>query len=183
MPKDIINSDNVVAIDFSRKKTTPVLLASPEERALNEKKRVLFDKWLAFGCVSVLFDARADNVKVPKEFADRGDLRLNFSYDFMVPDFGFNDVCVWATLSFDSGEFFCSVPWNTVYGLQSEKLHQGAVWFDSFPEDYDQVKVLGFSEDMCEELGNPLAALADEPEAVDASNVVELKFSPDNDTA
>lgn len=181
MPKDINDLNNVVAIDFSKRKVQKPLLSSPEERALNEKKRALFDKWLSYGCVSVLFDARAANVKVPKEFSDRGDLRLNFSYDFLVPDFSFNEVSTWATLSFDSGEFFCSVPWTAVYGLQSEKLHQGAVWFDSFPKDYDQVKVLGFSEDMCEELSLPPENLSAQAEDID--NVVELKFSPDNDNA
>jgi hypothetical protein len=83
------------------------------------------------------------------EFITRGDLRLNFCYDFHIPDFNFNEVGVWATLSFDSGEYFCMIPWEHVYGLQSAKLHQGAVWFESFPEDYDQLEVLGFSPEMC----------------------------------
>ncbi len=183
MPKDLIDANNVVAIDFAKKKSVQTKAISVEERLLNEKKRALFDKWLSFGCVSVLFDARMEGVKVPTEFADRGDLRLNFSYDFMVADFSFNEQQVWATLSFDSGEYFCAVPWKSVYGLQSEKLHQGAVWFDSFPDDYDQVKVLGFSESMCEEFGSPLSGLVEEAEPQEDGNVVQLNFSPDNDSA
>lgn len=187
MPKDSSDSNNVVEIDFSGrntpKKSHP---ASPQDRALSEKKRALFDKWLSYGTVSLLFDARAPGVKVPQEFSERGDLRLNFSHDFLVPDFNYNDMSVWASLSFDSGEFFCLVPWRCVYGLQSEKLNQGAVWFDSFPSDYDQVKVLGFSEEMCEEYPtekSPLVAMSDEAEVGDTDNVVELNFSPGNDTA
>ncbi len=178
MAKNISDSKNVVTVDFSAKSSAKASM-SPEDRSLNEKKKALFHNWLDHGCVTVLFDARASGVKVPKEFAGRGDLRLNFSYDFLVPDFSFDDDNVWATLSFDSGEFYCFVPWRTVYGLQSEVLHQGAVWFDSFPGDYDQIAVLGFNEEMCEEFESLPLPSSDRGEASKIEcNVVELGIVP-----
>lgn len=135
-----IVSDNVVRVDFRNRPAKPVK---------NDNKFELFSDWIKHGIVSVLFDARRGDVKVPLEFSTQGDLRLNFSYDFHVPDFNFNQEGIWATLSFDSGEHFCRVSWASIYGLESAQMNRGAVWFESFPEDYDQEEVLGFSESIC----------------------------------
>lgn len=176
MPKDTdLDLTNVVKVDFKgRQPSLGDVALTPATLTLNEKKWELFRNWLSHGAVSVLFDARKKEVKVPQEFACRGDLRLNFCYDFLIPDFNSNYLGVWATLSFDSGEFFCLVPWESVYGLQSAKLNQGAVWFESFPKDQDQIAVLGFSEDMCESL--PVGDIQ-EIEPTPTNNVVELDFS------
>lgn len=137
--------DNVVRVDFRERSRL-----KPEPVASSKDKQELFSEWIGHGTVSVLFDARKSDVKVPLEFSRQGDLRLNFSYDFHVADFNFNQVGIWATLSFDSGEHFCMVPWTSVYGMQSIRINQGAVWFEDFPKDYDQEDVLGFSEQQTE---------------------------------
>jgi hypothetical protein len=168
---------NVVKVNFKRR----IDLAcdkpsSKKNEELNEKKREIFAHWLGSGIVSVLFDARVLGVSVPMEFSGQGDLRLDFCYQFYVPDFNFNEEAVWGTLSFDSGEFFCQVPWISVYSLQSAKLSQGAVWFEYFPKDYDQIEVLGFNEEMCEDLST-LEASKDESKSLTLNNVVSLDFS------
>lgn len=167
VPKDIAN---VVAVDFANK--APVV-----DKELNGKKRALFSDWLTKGTVLVQFDARPPQVKVPPEFKDRGDLRLNFCHDFRIADFNYNDVSIWATLSFDSGEFFCVLPWSVVYGLQSEQLHQGAVWFESFPSDQNQLEVLGFSEEMCESWAQDTGDVSH----IESDNVVKLDFTRTKD--
>lgn len=144
-------ADNVVRVDFREQS----LKRSSKESSLNENKRELFSEWLNHGVVSILLDARATDVKVPLEFSAQGDLRLNFSYNFQIPDFNFNQVGVWATLSFDSGDHFCMIPWSSIYGMESKKQNQGAIWFESFPKDYDQDEVLGFSEHMCQTSKEP----------------------------
>lgn len=108
--------NNVVVIDFERKPKKNVL--KPQGHA-NNQKRDLFVKVLAKGVVSVVLDACAPGVKVPPRYQATRDLVLNFSYDFHIPDFNFNDVAIWATLSFDEGEFFCWVPWSSVLGIFS----------------------------------------------------------------
>lgn len=166
--------NNVVEVDF--KNASQKLRLDNLQRELNEKKRELFERWLAHGTVSVLFDARSKAVKVPNDFKHRGDLRLNFCYQFHVPDFSFNADAVWGTLSFDTGEFFCLVPWETVFGMQSGELNQGAVWFENFPSGYDQIDVLGFSEDMCQGIPDglePTSAL----KATLVADIVPLDFS------
>lgn len=146
MSKKSEMTDNVVRVDFIGRSKSKLV----QDETLSEKKREIFSSWLKNGTVCLLFDARKEDVKVPLEFSNQGDLRLNFSYNFDVPDFNFNQVGVWATLSFDSGEHFCMVPWTSIYGMQSSELNQGAVWFESFPKDYDQEEVLGFTESMCQ---------------------------------
>lgn len=167
---------NVVQVDFKNQAPSPRLTLDPQIEELNEKKWDLFKSWLSHGVVCVLFDARCEHVKVPPEFISCGDLRLNFSYDFLVPDFNSNEVGVRATLSFDNGEFFCFVPWTSVYGLQSPKLNQGAVWFESFPEDQDPLTILGFSEAMIKDS----TPLENQPISK-VDNVVKLNFSSKKD--
>jgi hypothetical protein len=168
--------DNVVQVDFKGRASVSSP-ASHRQAALElaQKKRELFDAWLKLGTVCVLFDARIPGVKVPPDLQGRGDLRLNFCYNFHIADFNFNDAAVFATLSFDNGEFFCSVPWHSIYGIQSASLNQGAVWFDSFPPDLDQVSTLGFSEEMCEEWSE--AVLEEDQAPLETNNVIELDFS------
>lgn len=129
------SNSNVVVIDFERGAMPKNPSPSSE---LNVKKRQIFTTWLSQGTVSVLLDARAEGVKVPPAFAGHSELILNFSYDFHVPDFNFNDVAVWATLSFDDGEYFCMVPWPSVLGMQSAALVKAARWFVDFDEVSDE---------------------------------------------
>lgn len=121
--------NNVVTVDFRK----PLKFRKVEAQELDQKKHALFALWVKLGTVCVLFDSRVQGVKVPPEFSNKGDLRLNFCYDFRIADFNFNDRAVFATLSFDDGEYFCMVPWAAVYGIQSAHLQQGAVWFEEFP--------------------------------------------------
>lgn len=126
--------NNVVVVDFERgpqKKVPP----SYHEKALNEKKRHLFEQWVKQGIVSVVLDARTAGVKAPPAFLGQPELVLNFSYDFHVPDFNFNEAGVWATLSFDDGDHFCMVPWQSVMALHSVALKQGARWFADFASE------------------------------------------------
>jgi hypothetical protein len=136
--------DNVVTIDFSRKNS------KKSAAKHNQEKFSLFSTWISSGLVSLIMDARHKEVLVPKEFKDNGELRLNFSHLFHLPDFNFNNTSVWATLSFDSGDFFCQVPWTAVFAMQSPNLHQGAVWPEDFPSDCDPRSILGMAEELAE---------------------------------
>lgn len=168
--------NNVVRVDFEKGSSSGLGQAlSPQQKLLSEKKRHLFEQWLSKGTVSVLLDARCPGVKVPEIFSKQGDLRLNFCYEFHVPDFSFNDTAVWGTLSFDAGDFFCQVPWTSVYGLQSAILNQGAAWFDDFPSDLDQSEVLGISEEACEIFEEELV------ESELKNNVIEFDFASKKD--
>ncbi len=145
-PDDMLG-ENVISIDFKdRKASFKSALSCDLQARLDKEKYELCAQWLTGGTVCLLFDARSERVKVPAGFKGLGDLRLNFCYSFQLPDFNLNENGIWGTLSFNTGVFFCMVPWQVVYGMQSAELKQGAVWFDNFPKDYDQIDVLGFDE-------------------------------------
>lgn len=110
---------NVISIDFSKK--------SPDKK-LNSEKRQMFDDWLAHGSVMLTFNTKCEGIEIPKEFINQNILHLNFSHDFHIADFNFNEHFVWATLSFDSGEHFCKVPWETVISMSSPVLQQSVKW-------------------------------------------------------
>jgi len=157
--------NNILRVDFEKN------ALNQEQKLLGEKKRELFEEWLKNGIVTVLLDARANGVVVPDEFRKDGDLRLNFSYNYHIPDFNFDNTAVWATLAFEDGSSYCRVPWKSVYGIQSAVLNQGAVWFGDFPADYDQAEVLGVSEQSIEE----------ETEEMPECNVIEYDFTSKKD--
>jgi len=129
-------ASNVVVVNFDRASTPRPNLANQQ---ISEKKRRIFEDWLKKGIVAVVLDARSRGVKVPPAYVDQPELILNFSYDFHVPDFNFNEVGVWATLSFDEGEFFCMVPWESVIGFYSAAFGERAQGFD-FDDEQDEFK-------------------------------------------
>jgi hypothetical protein len=133
---------NVIELDFASRKVSQA--HDSASNALSHKKVSVFRHWIEQGIVMLTIDARRSDVKVPEEFRELGDLKLNFSFGYHIPDFNFNDVGVWATLSFEDGLFFCMIPWTAVYAMQSEGLKQGALWFEDFPSDLDPEEILGF---------------------------------------
>lgn len=143
--------NNVVHVNFSHKDNKASHSHSKAELSLKEGDKLpLFSQWIIEGTVCVLLDARHDGVKVPVAYKNQGDLRLNFSYQFHIADFNFNQNAVFATLSFDDGEFFCFIPWDAVYAIQSSTLNNIYIWFNSFPDDYDFKQVLGVSKKVYE---------------------------------
>lgn len=117
------NMSNVINIDFAKKS----LKIAPDKN-LNAEKRQAFDDWLSHGIVLLTFDTKCEGVEIPQEFIAQDILSLNFSHDFAIADFNFNEHSVWATLSFDSGEHFCRVPWQAVISMSSPFLQQSLTW-------------------------------------------------------
>lgn len=103
--------------------------ASDEDRRKLEAFRALIDE----GMVAVTFDTRPASVKIPANFKGGPQLILNFSHRFNIPDFAFDERGVRASLSFDSGDFFCQLPWSAVYIMQSKVNGRLFVSPDSFP--------------------------------------------------
>lgn len=169
--------NNVVHVNFSHKDNKANHSCSKPKHNLAEDKLALFAQWVMKGTVCVLLDARCDNVKVPLAYKNQGDLRLNFSYQFHIADFNFNQNAVFATLSFDSGEFFCFIPWDAVYAIQSSTLNDIYVWINSFPADYDFKNVLGISKEIYEHwlLNQTRETIAKDPN----NNIIKMNLIDD----
>lgn len=117
---------NVISVDFGQKKPKAPAPRSQSSRDMDKYDQFL--AWLENGIIMVTFRLGAEGVKAPAEFANNEFLSLNFANEFQVHDFNYNDKGVWATLSFDSGDHFCYVPWSSVVSLYSPTLGEVRSW-------------------------------------------------------
>lgn len=140
--------DNVVRVDFKTKRYVdddrpvepdpePELEEQEEtaEAAPDSEKFARFSALIEDGLVLLTFDTRTEGVSVPEQFSGTPQLHLSFSFRFHIVDFEFDEKGVTATLSFDSGDHACVIPWESVYGMQSRERKERVVFPDSFPTE------------------------------------------------
>ena len=143
--------DNVIRVDFRQ----GVVLGEGEEveapEAVEEEpgelveaeetepKHVTFGGLIEIGKVMVTLDTRAEGVIVPSQFANAPQLHLNFSHRFRIDDFEFDEDSVRATLSFDSGDAHCVVPWKAIYVMVCESADACHIYPTDFPPELQSV--------------------------------------------
>src|SRR6266536_2435591 len=108
--------NNVIYFDSAKRSMAKNAQPSSQE----QEKHSLFSNWLSQGTVMVTFLTEHPMVEIPIELKDKPMLSLNFSYNFQVSDFSFNQKAVWGTLSFANGEHFCRVPWTAIIAMHSK---------------------------------------------------------------
>lgn len=92
--------------------------------------------------VFLYLDPRRDGVVVPPWFRKQPELILQVGLNMAIPipDLRFDDEGVSATLSFKGSQFFCVVPWPSVFAMRGED-GRGMIWPDDLPpEMYAQAK-------------------------------------------
>ena len=103
-------------------------------------KTRLFRELLADGIVSLHLDPRVDGVQVPARLRKQEWLILNFSYNYNISDFRFDDAGVEASLSFAGQPFPCRVPWHAVFAVTDTGRTRGHVWHDDVPPEVLQAQ-------------------------------------------
>lgn len=129
----ISKKGNVVKVDFNQAKPKPANSLKTTDH--NLQKFVLFSDLLEKGIVSIVFNAKREEVQVPVQFKDALNLRLNFSHRYQIKDFAFSEEGVSATLSFSEGFYFCVIPWHVVYLIEMVEGDSGAVWSEDIPTE------------------------------------------------
>ncbi len=137
------DKDNVVRVDFRRRAVvdeagevqSELPPVAPPEPQVPATKLERFSGMLEHGMVQVTFDTRVKGVSVPEQFRGTPQLHLNFSLRFRVEDFDYDEAGIRGSLSFDSGEYFCVIPWPAVYGLWSKSLTERVTYRESFPPE------------------------------------------------
>ena len=133
--------NNVIRVDFRQRQVLPAdeePVALPDADA-EESKFATFSRLVEEGLVMVTLDTRVPGVSVPAAFANQPQLHLNFSHRFRIQDFAYDEASVRATLSFDSGEFFCVVPWAAVYVMVCEVADACHLYPSEFPAELQSV--------------------------------------------
>lgn len=140
------DGDNVIRVDFRQRtvldESAPTLdevdtSVGVEEG--DEPKHETFAKLIEEGKVMVTLDTRIEGVEVPAQFANAPQLHLNFSHRFRIPDFAYDDASVRATLSFDTGDALCVVPWQAVYVMVCESADACHIYPTDFPPELQSV--------------------------------------------
>jgi stringent starvation protein B len=101
----------------------------------SQDKRKIFEQLLGQGIATLHLDARRPGVIVPVRHTCDEWLVLNYSYRYGIADFTFDDVRVFASLSFQGRPVGCSVPWEAVFAITDATRTQGLLWRDDLPPE------------------------------------------------
>ena len=132
-------TDNVVSVDFKAPNKSKRPPLSDKERRRNREKLDVFKQLIEQGMVMVVMDSRRNGVQVPPRFSEDHQLRLNFSLKFYIDDFEYDDYGVRASLSFNKVPYYCEIPWDAVYALNSQAVEQGVMWPDDVPKELENM--------------------------------------------
>jgi hypothetical protein len=99
----------------------------------NTEKQSQMLKLLQFGSVMVFIDSRHPEVSVPDYLVGDFQLRLNFDYAFEIEDFRVLPDRLEGSLSFNNRDFFCVIPYNSIYLLVNHSIQHGALFTESVP--------------------------------------------------
>lgn len=111
----------------------PSIPIAPLVSFLSMEKLTRFQTFIKENLTALTFDTRVAGVEVPRQFRGVPRLILNFSHNFHIPDFAYDEQGVRATLSFDTGEFFVQIPWDAIYVMMVPKTKEAAMWDVSVP--------------------------------------------------
>jgi hypothetical protein len=112
---------------------SPSIPMVPPVSFLSMEKLGRFQAFIKEHLTAVTFDTRVAGVEVPRQFRGVPRLILNFSHNFHIPDFAYDEQGVRATLSFDTGDFFVQIPWDAIYAMMVPKTKEAAMWDVSVP--------------------------------------------------
>ena len=88
------------------------------------------------GSVFLHLDPRLESVHVPRYLSNQPQLILQVGLDMPtpIPDLRVDDRGMFGTLSFNRTPFHCTVPWESVFAMQSEEGRM-MLWPESLPEE------------------------------------------------
>lgn len=101
-----------------------------------QDKKPQLERLLQNGTVMLFIDSRRKGVQVPEDFMNYPQLALNFDYAFQIPDFRILEGRIEATLEFFGNmNFSCVIPWDAVYAMKSETIHETVFFPEDIPTD------------------------------------------------
>lgn len=101
----------------------------------SKEKRLLFAHLLESGITALHLDGRHAGVRVPARFRKDAWVVLNYSYNYHIADFRFDDEGIEASLSFSGQPYPCYVPWEAVFAITDKDRKRGRVWEEDLPAE------------------------------------------------
>ncbi len=108
----------------------------PESPQLPPKPEVALALLQTASSIYIHLDPRNENVRVPSWFKKQPQLVLQVGLNMAVPipDLDVGKDAISCTLSFNRRPEFCSIPWESIYGLVGED-GRGMIWPESVPPE------------------------------------------------
>lgn len=98
------------------------------EQIKSLEKRSTFERLLESGISVVHLVPDHEGVHLPSHLYGQPAVLLNFSYQFNLDDFSFDDIGVSASLSFSGLDHPCHVPWPAVVAISNQDRSQVFFW-------------------------------------------------------
>lgn len=93
----------------------------------NERKRIIFEKWLKLGMVQINFDATHPDVQLPNRFKDDHDYWIAI-IEAEVYTSHFEGTCKPVNRGVNTFQF--SIPWDAVHAMYSQAIHERHIWLE-----------------------------------------------------
>lgn len=133
---------------------------SPSIYSPMEKRRRL-EHFLNGGLVGISVNPKVAGVDLPEHLMTENKVDLNLSYGFKLPAFHITNDEVRATLSFNKKEYFCIMPWSSIFYMEASHKEETAKPSDKYlldllcmPKDLqaEALKQLGWDESDLDDL-------------------------------
>lgn len=115
---DEIEASNVVHAQFGR----------PKQKFSNSKAFFFDSQLIKDGYAKIALDARMAAVLVPHEFLQDPQLTLEFTADYFLGKFSFDDEGISAFMAFASGRFHAYIPWSAVFAIAGRDEALAQYW-------------------------------------------------------
>jgi hypothetical protein len=127
----------VYKVDFKNKKLVSRETVKVDASDDNIAKFAYFSELLERGMTQLVFDGTNDKAIVPGQIADDPAARVNWSYNFNLDDFEYDESQVCGTLTFSGEPFYVVIPWESVWMIYrpDEGPESATVWHESAPDD------------------------------------------------
>lgn len=104
---------------------------------VHERLRI-FSEWISGSKVMLVIDATREDVRVPAQFKNNPEMRLDFSLRFGISDFVYDRESVRCSLSFGGKDFYCVIPWPAILMMYAHETRAVVFFDDEILEDSDE---------------------------------------------
>lgn len=127
---------DIFYIDFQNKKLVEKKVLKVEAPKSNLEKLEYFSELLSRGLTQVLVNSNIVGVKLPPHMIGNPAVQINWSHNFRLKDFVFDELKVSGTLSFNKQDFHVILPWESIWMIYrpDEGEKSSKVWAEDTPK-------------------------------------------------
>lgn len=106
---------NIYYVDFKKKKLISKTNVAHKPSPRDEEKLDYFTTLIDRGLTQLLVDSTNTGVSLPSYIIGNPAVQINWSHNYRISDFEFDELGVRGTLSFNKKNFYVELPWESVW--------------------------------------------------------------------